>query len=276
MSRCSVQHGNGGLIVHTPYHAGFVAAIKSLPASARRYNQNDKSWIIDPQYGGEIVNWIAQFFGELILLPSIATDTPREETRVLEVYYVGRCKPREDGERSAYGWANGEWSVIFPERVLRNWFEGFSQSEQQQATTLYAILGVKRTVDSEAVKGAYRRLAKQWHPDVCREPDAAERFIRIQEAYQILSDPNKRARYDAGLALEASIQKTKNINNLSYAIDDYSPPLRCGYILAEGREIVGRFVINKILAWDDITDSHGRTLVTSWPKDAQTFMKNWV
>ncbi|RJR10015.1 hypothetical protein C4588_04300 [Candidatus Parcubacteria bacterium] len=276
MSKCTIRADRGGLIVRTPYNAGFIAVIKSLPVPARRYNPIDKSWIIDPQYGSQIANWIAQHFGELITVPPIS-DTPRVETQILEVRYIGKCKFREDGQRSAFGWANGEWSVIFPEQTLRNWFEGFASAKQSRTTmTLYSILGIKQTTDIDVIKTAYRRMAKQWHPDICREPDAAERFIRIQEAYQILSDPNKRARYDAGLALETSMVKKTDYVITDYGIDDYSPPLRCGYILVEGHEVIGRFVADKILAWEDITDAHGRTLVTSWPKDAQTFIENWI
>jgi molecular chaperone DnaJ len=61
---------------------------------------------------------------------------------------------------------------------------------------LYAILQVERTVAPEELKKAYRRLARQYHPDVSSEPDAAERFKEINLAYEVLSDPAKRSQYD--------------------------------------------------------------------------------
>lgn len=64
---------------------------------------------------------------------------------------------------------------------------------------LYDILGVQRTATSDEIKRAYRKLAMQFHPD--RNPGdeaAANSFKRVQEAYDTLSDPNNRARYDGG------------------------------------------------------------------------------
>jgi molecular chaperone DnaJ len=62
----------------------------------------------------------------------------------------------------------------------------------------YQLLGVDREAGSEEIKRAYRRLARQYHPDVNgNDPEAAERFKEISKAYSVLSDPDKRQRYDA-------------------------------------------------------------------------------
>jgi DnaJ-class molecular chaperone len=64
---------------------------------------------------------------------------------------------------------------------------------------LYARLGVKRGADDAEIKKAYRSLAKQLHPDRNKDnPKAAERFAKVTAAYDLLSDPTKRARYDRG------------------------------------------------------------------------------
>ncbi len=60
----------------------------------------------------------------------------------------------------------------------------------------YEILGVARGASDEEVKRAYRRLAQRWHPDVNTEPGADHRFKEINEAYQVLSDPQRRQAYD--------------------------------------------------------------------------------
>src|SRR2546430_16960135 len=60
----------------------------------------------------------------------------------------------------------------------------------------YKTLGVPRTVTDKEIKSAYRRLARQNHPDVNKDPKATERFKLINEAYEVLSDPKKRAKYD--------------------------------------------------------------------------------
>jgi curved DNA-binding protein len=61
----------------------------------------------------------------------------------------------------------------------------------------YAALGVPRDADAEAIKKAYRKLARRHHPDVAKEAGAEERFKDIAEAYATLKDPEQRAAYDA-------------------------------------------------------------------------------
>ena len=60
----------------------------------------------------------------------------------------------------------------------------------------YEVLGVPRNADKDALKKAFRKLAQQYHPDVNKTPEAESRFKEINEAYQVLSDDQKRAAYD--------------------------------------------------------------------------------
>ena len=60
----------------------------------------------------------------------------------------------------------------------------------------YSVLGVERQATAEAIRAAYRKLARQYHPDVNKSPDAATRFAEVQEAYEVLSDAEKRKAYD--------------------------------------------------------------------------------
>jgi molecular chaperone DnaJ len=60
----------------------------------------------------------------------------------------------------------------------------------------YEVLGVERTATDAEIKRAYRKLAQQWHPDVNADAAAHDRFTEINEAYQVLSDPERRGRYD--------------------------------------------------------------------------------
>src|ERR1700749_523846 len=60
----------------------------------------------------------------------------------------------------------------------------------------YKILGVTRAATADEVKKSYRRLARKFHPDVSKEKDAEKKFKEVQEAYEVLKDPEKRAAYD--------------------------------------------------------------------------------
>ena len=60
----------------------------------------------------------------------------------------------------------------------------------------YKILGVAKGSSQEEIRSKFRRLALEYHPDRNKEPDAQDKFKEINEAYQVLSDPNKRAEYD--------------------------------------------------------------------------------
>lgn len=64
------------------------------------------------------------------------------------------------------------------------------------ARDFYEVLGVPRTADQDEIQRAYRTLARRYHPDVNKDPQAEERFKEINEAFSVLSDPEQRARYD--------------------------------------------------------------------------------
>lgn len=60
----------------------------------------------------------------------------------------------------------------------------------------YEVLGLSKDASEAEIKSAFRKLAKQYHPDVCKEPDAEAKFKEVQEAYEVLGDENKRKQYD--------------------------------------------------------------------------------
>ena len=273
----SLTIDNGTLVYRTPYNPGLVGALKAaIPATDRKWDPRRKVWLVAPSHGQTLATLTAQYLGVQLSVPIISTAGPTRETRVLEVRYIGATKDRGDGNRTSFGYVGGEWSVIFPEIALKRWFA--VETRPGDEATLYNVLGIKQLATDTEVRSAYRRLARQWHPDVCKEPDAHEQFIRIQRAYEVLNDPRSRGRYDAGLALAATVrlQEAFDVVSVNYRPVGYRPPLRCGLIMATGIEQLGRFIVDDILAWEDLVDDRGRTLVTSWPVGADTFEEAWV
>lgn len=269
MSTITLDHGS--LRVRTPYNTELVAAIKSLPVAQRKYDPNSKSWLVDTQHGQMVVSWIADYLGEMVMLPQAASIAQANITEIFEVRYIAMTKDHGTTERSAFGWISGEWSIVFPENILRSWFD--QSATPLDEGNLYAVLSVSQLATPDVIKQNYRRMARQWHPDVCHEPNATEQFRAIQHAYEILSDALKRAKYDAGLKFQAMTQPAKR----DYQLDNgYRSPLRCGLIMAEGHYALGRFVVSKIQQWEDITNQRGQTLVTSWRAGADTFSEAWV
>lgn len=84
----------------------------------------------------------------------------------------------------------------------RAWGSGDGTGRQSRITAsadlpcFYETLGLGNDATDEEIKQAYRGLAKRMHPDVCKEPDAAERFAFVTRVYEVLIDPELRARYD--------------------------------------------------------------------------------
>ena len=150
----------------------------------------------------------------------------------------------------------------------------FGGADRPDMSTLYSLLGIAGDASAADIQSGFRRAAKQWHPDVCREPDAQEMFLKIKDAYETLSNPGKRARYDLGLKMTATLDAKQAAQQP--ALDEYTAPFRSGLVLASYTERVGLKVVERIHHWADITDAQGRTLVSSWTAGADAPTLNWI
>lgn len=278
MAQCKLSLIREGLVVESPYNRRFVEDLKTaIPRLDRVWNSKKNPlvqgapvdvWIVNPVHAKRVQRMIESHYHEKVDVPKNSTtqETPEIVNRMFRLRYVGACALRDDGSKSATGAVGDQWVLVFPEQVLREWFEGAGKSSKASGSTLFAILGLPAVTDSlEEIKSAYRRIAKHWHPDVCHEPDATERFQEINEAYTTLSDPKKLRMYIAGLNF--SIHKQQSIQSRTrrriYSVE-YRPPFRCGMVKCRGYYKMGRFIVEEIVAWDDIVDEYGRTLSTEF------------
>lgn len=272
-----IPMADGSYGLESSYDAGFVAALKaSLPYGARRWDAVQKLWRVAPGYEKTLGQLTTQYLGVSLDVQRdmFSSQKPKSTIRLVKVEYIGAAKDRGGDEPTATGYADGEWGIVFPLSVLRKWFEFDDTVTPDAAPTLYSVLGVKRDANTVEVKKAYRKAALTWHPDHNDAPEATQQFIRIKEAYDILSENTMRRKYDAGLALELSAQNNGNASAHSTMI--WRSPLRCGLVLLEGLPTLGRFEASKILEWRDITNARGQTMVTYWPKGGKEFEVNWL
>lgn len=268
----------GGLALQCEYQSFLVSAIKALPYAERKWDGATKSWIFDPKHTQRIIDLVQNYLGVQLVAPVVSSQ-PAIEVKMIEMHYLGRCKDR-GSESTATGYANGAWSLVFPEAVLKAWFLDSEPTQPDAPKTLYQVLNVKADAQLDIIKKSWRQLVKQWHPDHCKEQDAQEQFQRIQSAYDKLSDPLSRKKYDVGLALTAHAKQHED--NASYYRNalgydqEYRTPLRCGLLLVRGMSRVGSFIAEEILMWNDIVNVDGLTMVSSWPRGADTFRVDWV
>ena len=269
-----------GIRFSSSYDPGLVAAMRAeIPPHAKKWSPSDKTWIIDQAWADKVAKLCEIYLGVRPAVPTVS-GSAEKELRQIKLLYVGQVKERGNGENIAQGLISDkgreDWGVIFPEAVLRKWF--LDDSKLDTVQTLYAVLMVGHDAPEDVIKKSFWRLAHQWHPDVCKEQDAAAQFKKINRAYEVLSDVSKRRKYNLGLALESNARNAARLEERYQSLyTAYRPPLRCGMILAEGVMKVGRFVITEIHNWDDIV-KNGKTMVSSYAKDDKGELKlviNW-
>ena len=133
----------------------------------------------------------------------------------------------------------------------------------------YEVLGVSKNATEAEIKSAFRKLAKKYHPDVSKEPNAAEKFKECQEAYAVLSDPQKRKQYDQFGHAAFSGNGAGGSAGFDFSDFDFSdifaqyPEFKAAYEFPEGYrlwlypplvnsdEIITKFADGLVEAWRD-------------------------
>ncbi len=132
-------------------------------------------------------------------------------------------------------------------------------------TTLYETLGVPPSAKPEALRKAYRKLAAMHHPDVSKDPKAHDLMSRINEAFETLIDPERRADYDAmlagrGYAEPAGPRETRKpiyVKLKTYLKAHRTPVYSVGFAPDTGQLVSSSFD-SEIIWWDDATDRPAR------------------
>ena len=264
------------IAVRTPYNKGVLADLKSqVPPNGRRWDPDRKVWLVSDQYGNTVENILRSEWTGFNSGLTFSGQAAKEQ-RIIKVEYIGMTKIRDDHSESAYAYVDGDWSYMFPRDILENYFTGY-KPEAPKRSTLYALLQVDPGASSSEVTTGFRRMARLWHPDINKEPNAHDMFIRIKEAYDVLKDPKKKAKYDLGLKFELSQAKPKKSRSDLHLLarDGYRSPFTCGMVAVTVIPSVTNKVV-EIHAWKDVVDSQGRTMVTSWKVGNDWFTTNWV
>lgn len=251
------------------YNPTITEEIKRLPAWGRGWNRDERQWEVAPPLMPLLVERLRALTGMALDAPPAEAYHPPVSV-TLEALYVGRVKGEGELAAANVMTLSRQWmAALWGPAVLR-WF-GATPASANTPATLYELIGASPDASAAELTNAIKRQLRQWHPDVCREPDAAERTRQLLEARAILLDPVQRSRYDAGL--EAA--RLAGMRRQS-AGGEFRPPLRSGRITGTGYKVVDRWIIASIRSWDDLVDDRGRTAVVSWPAGAEDPVVVWV
>jgi len=253
----------------------------SFPWEFARWDKRKQAFLVwaDDQYAARIAQLVEKYFRVKLAIPKIPMESVIS-TRIIDVVYIGAAKSRGWTDETSLGWVDsetspsakgtGDWEVILPRLVMMKWFG--ETADPLKATTLFSVLGVSSAATDAEVKSAYRTMSRQWHPDLCKEAGAADRFRKIKEAYDFLQDPAKRKRLAASLALVRTLPMNAATVPPPQA---YRSPLRNGRMKVKGEPVAGRFLVQEILKWDQIVNGAAQTLVTFWEPGAESFTRVW-
>lgn len=272
-----IRQGNV-IQVATPYHKEFVALLKEkVPSNARAWDGQAKVWNVDAKYFDAVKGLAELHFDYVDVVHDRAQAKQMRQTILIE--YLGRCKETDWNVAFANAQVNGAWNTRVSETVLRAYFENATRVNTSQ-TTLYQLLGAKSTASLDELKRAYFRAAKVWHPDLNADPDAAEMFRKVKSAWDVLENPLQRAKYDAGLKLQAvqvNVPSWQTLSLATYSDYGYRAPATCGLVDCEVEQGIKR-TITQIYDWqDDTRVIGGLTLirVASWDKQTQSVKTKW-
>lgn len=245
-----------------------------IPWFAREWNKPDKCWLIEPQFMTDLIN-LASLYHHSNLTPIPLNQRIMRPFRVkAQLMYIGAPKMAGGIEYCSGKGINDQWyRYAFIDNSMREWFEPGKTIEPDAEQTWYEILGILKSATPEEVKKGFRMASMTWHPDRNKDPAAHDMFIAIKAAYDGLSEPATRAKYDAFLTLQASIPKKRDGNPYK---KEWRPPVRCGELTISGNMAGQAYLVNKIEAWQPIVNAAGMTMVSQWDKALNEAVVTWI
>ena len=254
---------NGALKIVSPFNRQFVDRLKAeIPGTARKWEFQQKCWYVSTAYAKQIKTIIDECYGGDVQMPYVAAGNLEAFKITFVADYVANCKAD-----AASVWCENGWNAKIPENILREFFGAKPENDG----TFYGLLGCDQAATGEEIKRAYKRAARLWHPDLCRETNAREMFEQVKAAYDVLIVPESRNKYNAGLFFER-IAKTGGQSN--YKAVSFVPPMRCGKLTVTAKKDLGMLIVEKIHDWTDITNEIGQTMVSFWSDNQVSVL--WV
>ncbi|MBI2119832.1 MAG: DnaJ domain-containing protein [Elusimicrobia bacterium] len=176
---------------------------------------------------------ILRYFG---INPNLAKDIYKDLKHSIR-YYVSSLDPKNP--ESVDQFLNSlyrHYGLSEPLKETKGGVGTAGASIKRESDTLYARLGVSSSATRDEIKTAYRQQAKIWHPDLNPDPEAGEIFISMYEAYQVLSDPKKRAFYDRTGMYAKRVQREGAASNKDHPGQPMAAHSFAGRTTAEIRE----------------------------------------
>lgn len=278
-ARASWKMTSRGIELKSSYSDSFVSALRKFREAgnwhmAQWTGKPERIWIFVPEMAGWVQTAVLKHYG--LHLPSLSEKAvaPKLISQEISLLYLGKAKMRDGGEWSATGmdYYTEQWAYVFPLDILRTFFNAAPSSAWSttgRGLDYFQILGITKAATVPEIQKAWKRLIRQWHPDVCKEPDAKKMSQALNEAKDFLLDPLKRRKYLANMAAVALMGAPPPVRRSALAelvVDrygEYRPPLRCGVLKVEGYHELARLKVTKIVSWRDIMRG-SKVLVTSW------------
>ena len=129
-------------------------------------------------------------------------------------------------------------------------------------STLYETLGVTPIALQDEVKNAYRKLAREYHPDINPDPKAHDRMAQINVAFEVLSDPVRRMEYDASIGNQGNDEPTENLRStrpeavqvrISQRLRDHRTPIYAVAAVPGTTRFVSSSFDNEVIWWNDFS-----------------------